>query len=95
MDYYKWQLEAPACILIAKGKGRKKTYSTEKILQRSDEIFSQPIQDILWCFTENQSVLLKRLKETIPSIGFHKGLPSDDLLENYDTTHHKGIVLDG
>lgn len=91
---FKWQLEAPACILVSGGSGAGKTYLTESVLNRANEIFTQPVHNILWCFTEYQPSLMKRLKTSIPSIEFHKGLPLDDKLENYDPEQHKIIVLD-
>ena len=89
---FNWKLESPACVMISGSSGSGKTWLTRSLLQRCNEIFDKPVHKILWCYTEHQGPLMEDLKQTIPSIEFHKGLPEE--IDNPDTSKHMVLILD-
>jgi len=89
---FNWKIDSPACIMIAGMTSSGKTELTKKLLQRRNEIFDTPVKRVLWCFTERQEKLEKDLKQCIPNIDFHEGLPED--FENPDPSQHMVMVLD-
>jgi len=72
--------------------GSGKTQLTKQLLEKRGEVFDNRINRILWCYTEHQPALVKELKETIPDIEFHEGLPEE--LENPEPDKHMILVLD-
>ena len=92
MDF-NWKIDAPACIMISGMTASGKTQLTKKLLQRCNEIFSKPVHNILWCYTETQPQLEDELEKTVePKIEFYKGFP--DGFENPDSSQHMVLVLD-
>ena len=92
MDF-NWKLEAPCCLMISGMTSSGKTQLTKKLLQRCNEIYSKPVDSILWCYTEKQQKLEEELKKTVqPRIEFHEGFP--DGFENPNPARHMVLVLD-
>lgn len=91
MDF-NWQLDSPACIMISGMTSSGKTQLTKKLLQRKDEVFSKPVDRVIWCYTEQQRQLEDELKSTVPNIEFNKGFPDD--FENPEPSKHIVLVLD-
>jgi hypothetical protein len=85
-------LKAPCIITIAGQTQSGKSTLTSKILIRHKEIIDHPMDTIVYCYAVYQPKLFGRLKETVPGIKFHQGLP-----ENFNTFNgdgHKLVVLD-
>ena len=92
MDF-NWQIDAPACIMISGMTSSGKTQLTKRLLQRCNEVFSKPVDRIVWCYTESQPMLEKELRETSDSpISFHEGFPEN--FENQEPSKHVVLILD-
>lgn len=55
-------------------------------------MFDPPPTKILYCHAIEQSLFLD-MEKTLPSIKFHKGLPSRDLLEEYSNSRMGNIIV--
>ena len=83
---------AGAPMMIAGPTTCGKTTWIKKLLS-SKHNFTEPVKSILYCFGVHQP-LYDEMKETIPDITFHKGLPSQDEVESYNDGHFHIIVID-
>jgi len=84
-------LKAPFCMVISGGTQSGKTTLTSKLLSRCNEIIDPPINKIIYCYTEYQLKLFSSLKDTIPNIEFHEGMPND--FTSFGNGH-KLLILD-
>jgi hypothetical protein len=74
-------LKAPFSLVISGMPQSGKSTLTSKILLKRNSIIDTggkgPISKITYCYTEDQPKFFISLKELIPEIIFHKGLPDD------------------
>lgn len=68
-----------------------KSTLTSKIIERRLEIISPPIDDVLYLYTEYQPKLFGELKQRVPSIQFHQGLPED---VGDELNRHRLVICD-
>lgn len=54
-----------------------KSTLTSKIIERRHEIIVPSIDDVLYLYTEYQPKLFGELKQKVPNIQFHQGIPED------------------
>jgi len=85
-------LKGPFIMTIAGQTQSGKSTLTSKILERHVEIIDHPIESITYCYAVYQSKLFGHLKDSIPGIKFHQGLPEN--FNTYNGDGHKLVVLD-
>lgn len=88
---FDYQLKAPFCLTVSGSSQSGKSSLVARILERRLEIINVPIHNITYCYTEWQEKLFCSLKEKIPQIEFHKGIP-EEFADGTDV--HKIVVLD-
>lgn len=69
-----------------------KTTWVYKLLKHKNVMFQSPPNKILYCYGVHQS-LFDEMEETLPSITFHKGLPSTKLLDEYSNSPTCNIII--
>jgi hypothetical protein len=86
-------LKAPFTLCISGATKSGKSTLTGQLLARRNEIIDtgdgSRIDKILYCYTEAQPKFFAQLKETVPTIEFHLGLPE----EYADGTGRPSIVV--
>ena len=70
-----------------------KTSWVFKLLKPKDVMFETAPEKILYCHAIEQPLFLEMGKKTLPSIKFHKGLPSDELIEEYSHSKTCNIIV--
>jgi len=85
-------LKAPFAMTIAGQTQSGKSTLTSKILKRHKEIIDHPMQSITYCYAVYQPKLFDHLKQNVPGIKFHQGLPEN--LNTLNGEGHKLVVLD-
>lgn len=95
-----WKLEsllpftAPTTILICGSTQSGKTHFTKRLLENANKMFSMPVEKIIYAYSEHQP-MLDEMKETIPHLMFHQGLPSrEDIQQLTEGISHTIVVLD-
>ena len=84
--------EACSTFTIAGATKSGKTTFVFRLLKNKDVMFSSPVEKVLYCYGAEQE-LFNEMKNQIPNITFHKGLP--DNLESFSRGYnHCAIVLD-
>ncbi len=66
---------------------------TLKILRSANQMFTEKVDHILYCFGQMQPKL-EQLERQIPGLILHQGLPSESTLDELETTKHNIICLD-
>ena len=86
-------LKAPFTMCISGSTKSGKSTLTAEILRRRNEIIDtvdgRTIDRVVYCYTEEQPKFFECLKQTVPCIEFHKGLPE----EYADGTDRPSIVV--
>ena len=86
--------QAPSNCWISGVTGSGKTSLVHRMLLHKDSIYSQPVSEILYCMSVEQP-LYQKMRNSVPGIKFHKGLPTEvDLEEFTDGSEHTMVVLD-
>lgn len=88
---FDYQLKAPFCMTISGATQSGKSTLTCKLIERRLEIIDPPIDDVLYLYTEYQPALFSKLKEKVPHIQFHEGLP-DDIAD--EQNKHRLVICD-
>lgn len=91
MDF-DYRLKAPFCAVVSGASQSGKSTLTVNILERRKEIIDPPIDDVIWCYSEPQPKLFAELRDKVPGIEFHQGIP-DDIAEECNT-RHRLVVCD-
>jgi hypothetical protein len=80
-DNFDYTLKAPFTMVISGQSQSGKSTLTADILNRRNEIIEtengRPLDRVLYCYSELQLKLFTHLKQQIPQIQFHKGLPQE------------------
>ena len=82
-------LRGPFTLVIAGPSRSGKTELTKKILERRDEIIHPPLERIVYCYGTELPSVFQYLKQRIPGIEFHKGIPD----EFGDETRRRTLVV--
>ena len=69
-----------------------KTSWVFKLLKHKDVMFETAPEKILYCHAIEQPLFLE-MEKTLPSIKFHKGLPSEELIEEYSHSKTCNIIV--
>jgi len=77
MESYDYHLKAPFCLSINGPSQSGKSSLTLEILKRSMDIITPPIDKVIYCYTEYQPTLFGKMKDAVPNIIFHEGMPQD------------------
>jgi len=85
-------LKTPFCMTIAGQTQSGKSTLTAQILKRHTEIIDTPFNSIIYCYAVYQPKLFEDLKNGVPGIKFHQGLPEN--FNNFNGDGHKLVVLD-
>lgn len=102
MDHYQEDLEgtpfrgmnAPCTVGISGASGSGKTSLVYRILKHANDMFTQPVHRVLFCFSVHQPAYTE-MEQSIPHIKFHRGLPTEEDIDAFtDGTKHTVIVLD-
>lgn len=88
---FDFRLQAPFCMILSGSTQSGKSTLTSKIIERRLEIISPPIDDVLYLYTEYQPKLFGELKQRVPSIQFHQGLPED---VGDELNRHRLVICD-
>ena len=84
--------EACSTFTIAGATKSGKMTFVFRLLKNKDVMFSSPVEKVLYCYGAEQE-LFNEMKNEIPNITFHKGLP--DNLQSFSRGYnHCAIVLD-
>lgn len=78
-------------MMIAGPTGCGKTCWLEKLLS-SRHNFSEPVRSILYCYGVYQP-RFNQMKQNIPYIEFHSGLPSKDKVKKYSNTNYLDVIV--
>ena len=88
------KLSTPSCTVVAGSTGSGKSFLVKRMLSECNFLFDQPVSKILYCYTAFQP-LFEIMEKEIPNITFHKGLPSESVLESLASDRsHTICVLD-
>jgi hypothetical protein len=71
------RLKTPFALCISGATQSGKSTLTAKILKRRFEIMDPPVDSVMYCYAEFQPKLFGEIKNIVPKIVFHKGLPTD------------------
>lgn len=87
--------EGPTTFSISGATGSGKTTWLFKVLSNKEELFlSNPPHTILYCYGVWQELFAKA-EDDIPSLTFHEGLPSEDIINEISKNNkHNIIILD-
>jgi hypothetical protein len=92
-DSFDYKLKSPFSMVISGMPQSGKSTLVKKLLERRNEMIytgnKGPISRILYCFTEYQPQFFADLKQKIPEIKFHEGLPQN----YYDGTDNPSIIV--
>lgn len=88
---FNYKLQAPFCMIISGSTQSGKSTLTSRIIERRLEIIEPPIDDVLYLYTEYQPKLFGELKEKVPHIQFHQGIPED---VGDDLNRHRLVICD-
>ena len=87
-------LQAPSNCWISGVTGSGKTSLVHRMLVHKDELYSQRVHEILYCMSVDQP-LYKKMKDTVKGLKFHRGVPTEEDLDEFtDGAHHTMVVLD-
>ena len=75
-------LTTPSLTVITGATSSGKSYLCNRILQNMQLMFTTPPVRILFVYHVEQPIL-QNLEDTIPNITFHKGLPSEQFVEDW------------
>jgi hypothetical protein len=99
-QFVTWERESllpfhsPTTILVSGCTQSGKTYFTKRLLENADGMFTVPPQKIMYAYSEYQP-LFDVMRQTIPNIIFHQGLPDREELEALsEGMDHVVLVLD-
>lgn len=85
---------SPTTILISGCTQSGKTFFTKRLLENANYMFTIPPQKIVYAYSEYQPAF-ELMKQTIPNIVFHEGVPSSEDVDNYaEGLDHVILVLD-
>lgn len=84
----------PGCttISVSGTTSSGKTTFVYKLLKYKDVMFEQAPDKILYCHGIEQPLFIE-MEKNIPSIKFHKGLPSEDILEEYSNSPTCNVIV--
>lgn len=88
---YDYTLKAPFTMIVSGPSQSGKSTLIAKLIERRYELIDTPIHDVTYLYTEVQPAFFGRLKEKVPEIKFHKGLPEEF---GNDDNNHKLIICD-
>ena len=74
---YDPSLKTPFCMVISGSTKCGKSTLAKHILLRRNEILDKPTDNVVYYYGSEQPQLFRELKEQIPSIEFHRGLPEE------------------
>ena len=80
--------------LVAGCTGSGKSTWMKKLLTHANDMFDEPPMRAMYCYTVYQP-LFDEIMSVIPSLTFHRGLPSEQTIKDFaqDTTHSI-LILD-
>lgn len=85
---------APTTILICGSTQSGKTYFTKQLLEKANEMFTIPVDKIIYAYTEHQD-MFHDMEQSMPTLELHQGLPTKEDIEKYtEDVRHTIIVLD-
>ena len=74
---FDYRLKTPFAAVISGMPLCGKSTLTKEILIHRHELFDKASDSITWCYTEPQPNLFRELETKIPTIQFHRGLPTE------------------
>lgn len=85
---------APTSLCLVGPPCSGKSYLTRCILEQADKMFTLPCSKVLYCYGEYLDSF-ESMKQTVPNLILHAGLPSSELIEELsESREHYIIVLD-
>ena len=88
------KLQNPCNITVVGSTSSGKTTFVYKLLRECNDMFVEPIENILYCHSCYQP-LYDEIQHNVPNVDFYEGLPSeDDILEFGTKEGHKLLILD-
>ena len=87
------KLHNPCNISVVGSTSSSKTIFVYNLLRECNDVFVQPIETILYCYTCYQS-LYDEISLNVPFVDFHEGLPTEDSVTEFGNEGHKLLILD-
>ena len=87
-------LKSPCNIMVSGVSNSGKTTLVRRLLVHRNDMFTLPVEKILYCLGAQQPIF-QEMKKEISGILFHGGVPTSDTLETFtDGSKHCIVVLD-
>ena len=87
------RIKTPFRMILAGPSMSGKTTLLRKLLGNGDIVFDRQFVKILWCYGQYQRETFSKIRDEIPYVEFHEGVP-DDIQSHFDTSRPNLLVLD-
>ena len=87
------RIKTPFRMILAGPSMSGKTTLLRKLLGNGDIMFDRQFVKILWCYGQYQRETFSKIRDEIPYVEFHEGVP-DDIQSHFDTSRPNLLVLD-
>ena len=77
------KLNSPSLMLLTGVSGSGKSFLTAQIIRARNEIYTQPVEKVLFCYKAYQSIYESLERELGEEIVFYQGLPSLDYITKF------------
>ncbi|KAK3108137.1 hypothetical protein FSP39_001849 [Pinctada imbricata] len=86
------KFQSPTTLFLAGASQSGKTTFTAKLLYNADAMFTEPPKQIFYAYDIYQP-LFDEMKERIPNILFHQGLPTEEDIEMWTNSRESSVLV--